>query len=313
MTTGLSYSSYVQQISTLAVVPSSDTNFQIVLPMAISYAELRMMRDLDFLSSQVYDNTSFTTTTSNNLLTIPTSAFITLQTIQVNNNGVLQPLTPVAKEYIQNVFNSAASAGVPTVFAVYGGDSATTGNTSQYILLGPYPNASYPLTLTGTVHSAPLGFLPAISTVSAPSTTATITFSSAHGLTTGNTVYLNNFAPSTYNGPYTCTVTGTTTITITLPSALGNPTSIGTATNGNNSTFISTYLPDIFIAASMIYVGGYQRNFSSTGADQQMPVNWEQQYQALLKGAMVEEYRKKFQSAAWGSQSPSPIATPPRN
>jgi hypothetical protein len=239
MTTGLTYSSYVQQISTLAVVPSSDTNFQIVLPMAISYAELRMMRDLDFLSSQVYDNTSFTTTTSNNLLTIPTSAFITLQTIQVNSNGVLKPLTPVAKEYIQNVFNSAASAGVPTVFAVYGGDSATTGNTSQYILLGPYPDASYPLTLTGTVHAASLS-----------------------------------------------------------------------ATN--TTTFISTYLPDLFIAASMVYIGGYQRNFSSTGADQQMPVNWEQQYQTLLKGATVEEYRKKFQSAAWGPQSPSPIATPQR-
>ena len=309
----MNYTDYLNQISTLAVVPTTDTNFLTILPQAINYAQLRMQRDIDFLSTQVYDSTSYTTTSGSNLVTIPTAAFITLQTIQVNNSGVNYPLTPVAKEYIQSVYNSTASSGVPSVFAVYGGDSATTGNTSQYILLGPYPNASYPLTLTGTVHSAPLGFLPAISTVSAPSTTATITFSSAHGLTTGNTVYLNNFAPSTYNGPYTCTVTGTTTITITLPSALGNPTSIGTATNGNNSTFISTYLPDVFIAASMIYVGGYQRNFSTTGADPQMPINWEQQYQALLKGAMVEEYRKKFQSAAWGSQSPSPIATPPRN
>ena len=239
MTTGLSYASYVQQLATLAVVPTTDTNFQIILPQTISYAELRMQRDLDFLSTQIYDNTSFTTTQNQNILSIPTAAFITLQTIQVTANGVTYPLSPVAKEYIQNVFNSTASAGVPSVFAVYGGDSATTGNTSQNILFGPYPNAAYPLTFTGTIHASSL--------------------------------------------------------------SASNPT-----------TFISTYLPDLFIAASMVYVGGYQRNFSTTGADPQMPINWEQQYQTLLKGATVEEYRKKFQSDAWGPQSPSPIATPPR-
>ena len=239
MTTGLNYNSYVQQIATLAVVPTTDTNFQIILPQAISYAELRMQRDLDFLSTQIYDNTSFTTTQNQNILSIPTAAFITLQTIQVTVNGVTYPLSPVAKEYIQNVFNSTASAGVPSVFAVYGGDSATTGNTSQNILFGPYPDSAYPLTFTGTIHASSL--------------------------------------------------------------SASNPT-----------TFISTYLPDLFICASMVYIGGYQRNFSSTGADPQMPINWEQQYQTLLKGATVEAYRAKFQSAAWGPQSPSPIATPPR-
>jgi len=308
----VNYADYVNQIATLAVVPTTDTNFLIILPQAINYAQLRMQRDIDFLSTQVYDSVSYTTTSGSNLVTIPTAAFITLQTIQINNSGVNYPLTPVAKEYIQSVYNSTASTGVPSVFAVYGGDSATTGNTSQYILLGPYPNASYPLTLTGTVHAAPLGYLPPISTVTAANLVATITFSAPHNLVTGNTVYLGNFSPVGYNGPFTCTVTNSTVITIPLAYTYGNPTSIGYAANGNNSNFISTYLPDMFIAASMIYIGGYQRNFSTTGADPQMPVNYEQQYQALLKGAMVEEYRKKFQSSAWGSQSPSPIATPPR-
>jgi len=308
----VNYTDYLNQISTLAVVPATDVNFLTILPQAINYSQLRMQRDIDFLSTQVHDSTSFMTTSGNNLVTIPTAAFITLQTIQVNNSGVNYPLTPVAKEYIQSVYNSSASAGVPSVFAVYGGDSATTGTTSQYILLGPYPNASYPLTLTGTVHANPLGYLPPISTVIAAGTTATITFSAPHNLVTGNNIYLVNFSPVAYNNNYTCTVISTTAITIPLPSAYGNPTAIGTANNGDNSNFISTYLPDMMIAASMIYVSGYQRNFSMSGADNQMPVNWEQQYQALLKGAMVEEYRKKFQSAAWGSQSPSPIATPPR-
>jgi len=81
----------------------------------------------------------------------------------------------------------------------------------------------------------------------------------------------------------------------------------------NKTTFISLYLPDLFIMASMIYIAAYQRNFSSTqGNDPQMPVNYETQYQALLKSALSEEERKKFQAAAWSSQGPAVIATPTR-
>lgn len=81
----------------------------------------------------------------------------------------------------------------------------------------------------------------------------------------------------------------------------------------NQTTFISLYLPDLFIMASMIYISAYQRNFSSAmGNDPQMPVTYETQYQALLKGALSEENRKKFEAAAWSSQSPSVSATPSR-
>ena len=65
----------------------------------------------------------------------------------------------------------------------------------------------------------------------------------------------------------------------------------------NQTTFISLYLPDLLIMASMVYISAYQRNFSGMAAnDPQMPVSYESQYQTLLKGAMVEEARKKFQS-----------------
>lgn len=81
----------------------------------------------------------------------------------------------------------------------------------------------------------------------------------------------------------------------------------------NLTTFISLYLPDLFIMASMIYVSGYQRNFSSAlGNDPQMPINYETQYQMLLKSATSEEERKKFESAAWSSQGASTFATPTR-
>jgi hypothetical protein len=80
----------------------------------------------------------------------------------------------------------------------------------------------------------------------------------------------------------------------------------------NTTTFISLYLPDIFIMASMIYISAYQRNFGRANDDPQMAMTYEGQYQALLKSAMIEENRKKFEAAAWSSQSPSPVATPTR-
>jgi hypothetical protein len=80
----------------------------------------------------------------------------------------------------------------------------------------------------------------------------------------------------------------------------------------NTTTFISQYLPDVFIMASMIYISAYQRNFGRANDDPQMAITYESQYQALLKSAVVEEARKKFEATAWSSQSPSPVATPSR-
>lgn len=80
----------------------------------------------------------------------------------------------------------------------------------------------------------------------------------------------------------------------------------------NTSTFISLYLPDLMIMASMIYVSAYQRNFGRANDDPQMAITYESQYQALLKSAMLEENRKKFEAAAWSSQGPSAAATPTR-
>lgn len=83
--------------------------------------------------------------------------------------------------------------------------------------------------------------------------------------------------------------------------------------NTTTTTFISLYLPELFIMASMIYISAYQRNFSSTmGNDPQMPITYETQYQALLKSALEEENRKKFEAAAWSSQGVSKFATPTR-
>lgn len=80
----------------------------------------------------------------------------------------------------------------------------------------------------------------------------------------------------------------------------------------NSSTFLTAYLPDLFMAASMVFGAGYQRDFGSQSDNPQMAQSWETQYNTLFKSAMTEEVRKKFQSQGWTAQSPSPIASPPR-
>lgn len=97
--------------------------------------------------------------------------------------------------------------------------------------------------------------------------------------------------------------------TIRMPSLYLSAT---TPLANTGTTFISTYLPDLMIQASMIYVTEYQRNFGATSNDPQMGVTYESAYENLLKGAIVESARQKFQSTGWASQSPALLATPTR-
>ena len=238
MTTGLTFSQYVTEIATLAVVPETDPNFVEILPQMITYAENRIYRDLDLLST-VTAISSYITSSNARTLTFPIADFITLQEANVispagttvPNNGTRNPLLPVTKEWINYTYPGSASAGLPRYFAMF---------NQNTIILGPWPDNAYAVELVGT------------------------------------------FRPDSLS-------------------------------SGNPSTFISLYLPDLMIMASMIYISAFQRNFISAASnDPQMPVNYETQYQTLLKGAMVEEARKKFQSSGWTSMSPAPVATPTR-
>ena len=240
MTTGLTYATYVTQIATLAVVPESDAAFVTILPQMITYAENRMYRELDFLSTVTTNNT-YTTTPGTPFASFTLADFITLQQINVitpagetvPNSGTRNPLLPATKEFLNLVYPSSSSAALPEYFAMF------TQDTDNVVLFGPWPDDTYTLELVGTYRPASLSSV-------------------------------------------------------------------------NTTTFISTYLPDLLIMASMIYVSGYQRNFGRANDDPQMAVTYESQYKALLQGATVEEARKKFQSSAWTSMSPATVASPTR-
>lgn len=80
----------------------------------------------------------------------------------------------------------------------------------------------------------------------------------------------------------------------------------------NTTTLLSVYFPDIFIAALMVFISGYMKNYGAAVDDPQQGVTWNTHYNDLLKGATVEEQRKKFAGGGWSSDSPNPLATPPR-
>lgn len=100
------------------------------------------------------------------------------------------------------------------------------------------------------------------------------------------------------NAAYTIEVTGTL-----RPAPLSS---------SNVTTLLSVYFPALFLAASMVRLSGYMKNYGAAADDPRMSLTWSQRYKDLLASAEVEEARKKFTSVAWSDKQPAPLATPPR-
>ena len=66
----------------------------------------------------------------------------------------------------------------------------------------------------------------------------------------------------------------------------------------NTTTFLTNYLPDLWFAATMIFMTSYQQNFGAQSDNPQMAVSWSGEYDKLFASANVEEMRKKY-SSGW--------------
>ncbi len=86
--------------------------------------------------------------------------------------------------------------------------------------------------------------------------------------------------------------------------------------DGTQTTFLTTVLPDLFLAAAMVSAAGYRHNFGSQSDDPKMAVSWEAQYNELLGSAKNEETRKRFlgwSGMASYSQPPQAAPTAPQS
>lgn len=235
----LTYSTYVDALSTLLVIPSSNADFQTILPDCIDFAEQKIYRELNLLSTVVRDSSQALTPGVRDF-SLPTAQGIFVVTNGINvitpagstpTNGTRNQLVPVSRDYLDNVWPSVSGSTVPSYFAMI---------TQTGIVVGPWPDAAYTMEVIGTQRPTPIS-----------------------------------------------------------------------ATN--TQTFLSLYLPDLFLSASMIFMAGYQHAFGAQADDPKMSVSWQSQYDLLFASANAEEMRKAFMGSAWSSYTQGPQAAPPRS
>lgn len=154
MVAGYSYTTYVDALSKLLVVDSTDVNFQALLPSIIDYAELRLCQDVDFLST-VSAQTGFSLAPNNRSLVFPLPTFITLQNINIltpvgiadPNFATRNPCLMVTKELLNFEWPSSTGAGLPKKCAFV---------NQNTLVFGPWPDAAYGVELVGTTRPASL-------------------------------------------------------------------------------------------------------------------------------------------------------------
>lgn len=131
-------------------------------------------------------------------------------------------------------------------------------------------------------------------------------------------IWPNETAPSTPSVPqYYAMITDQTIIVGPPPDAAYTMEVIGTIRPAplsatNTTTYLTLYLPDLFLAEALIFGYGYLKDFGAATDDPQSSTGWSAHYQALWQSANTEENRKKYAAQAWTSKQPTPLATPPR-
>lgn len=89
--------------------------------------------------------------------------------------------------------------------------------------------------------SLPFYLTKTVTTLTRSSTTATVTTSTNHGFSTGDSIVIIGASPSGYNGTFTITSTGLTTFTYTVPNTLSTPAT-GTITANKEVPYTASNL-----------------------------------------------------------------------
>ena len=61
-----------------------------------------------------------------------------------------------------------------------------------------------------------------------------------------------------------------------------------------NTTYLSTQLPDLFLAAAMVSATGYQKNYGAQADNPRDANSWLAEANKLLATAKMEDQRRKF-------------------
>ena len=80
----------------------------------------------------------------------------------------------------------------------------------------------------------------------------------------------------------------------------------------NTTTWLTSYVPDLFFSASMVLGAGYQKNFGAMSEDPRSGLSWDQLYARELASAIRAEGRRKGEGYFDQTSSPPPSSTAPR-
>lgn len=241
------YAEYVTTLANMSGYGEDDPNFVQILPSVINYAENRIYREADFISTVIRDTGALTANSRN--FTLPSNVGMFNVVRQINvitpagsspSTGTRIPLTPVSTEVMDMLWpteTAPSTPSIPTQFAMLTQNNVL-GQTSE-VLVGPAPDDNYPAEVVGTVNPTPLS-------------------------------------------------------------------------ESNTTTYLTLYLWDLFLAASMVFISGFQHNFGSQADDPKMAQSWESQYQTLFKSADLVDSRQRFAATSWTSAQPENYASSQR-
>lgn len=233
----LTYATYTTTLANLAAYSESDADFVQILPSVIDYAEDRIYRELNLLSTVVRD-TSGTVTANSRNFTLPSSLGRFIVVYQINvvtpvgstvTTGTRNAVTPASRDVIDMLWPSETAASATTVPELFGMI------TDQTVIFGPPPGAAFAVEVVGTIKPDPLSA-------------------------------------------------------------------------SNTTTYLTLQLPDLFLAASMVFLSGYMRNYGAQAQEPGMSQSWETQYQTLKASVALQDAQQKFASASWASKAPAPLA-----
>lgn len=148
--TAYTYTTYVTALATEMVVPTTDVNFQTILPTIITNAELRLYRELDLVDTTFRDSSNtFTLSTRNFTLPSINGTFIVCEQLNVitpagQTNpelGTRNPMIPVSIDTLDFLWPSTSGSTLPAYFSMMDQDLA---------IVGPFPDQTYTVEVVGT-------------------------------------------------------------------------------------------------------------------------------------------------------------------
>lgn len=223
-----------------AADPSSDPNFNNIIPRAIDYAENRIQRDMDLINTYVADQSGTFKASSRNF-TYPTDLGTYVVVTQISlllgtspNLVRQQPLLPMSWEALNSFYPSDTPLSPTPSYPIYWAPTNGLGG-----IVGPAPDQAYSFEIVGTQRFVQMS-------------------------------------------------------------------------SSNPTNFLSTFMPDVYLAASMVFLYTYQRDLGAAADDPQAVASWGARYQELMKPAYVENMRTLFRSSGWNGRLTSSIATPPQ-